>query len=80
MDNKVGHGKHEKIDESIESLLTLPSAFCARNKIAPVTINAQKVFSHEFKSSGICDRIEHKFLMSGHNFSASDGDFALIVF
>ncbi|PSN44926.1 hypothetical protein C0J52_15005, partial [Blattella germanica] len=27
---------------------------------------------------GICDRIEHKFLMSGHIFSALDRDFALI--
>ena len=29
-------------------------------------------------ASGICDRIEHKFLTSGHSFSSSDRDLALI--
>ncbi|PSN57705.1 hypothetical protein C0J52_00293 [Blattella germanica] len=30
------------------------------------------------KSKSICDRSEHQFLMSGHSFSASDREFALI--
>ncbi|PSN49133.1 hypothetical protein C0J52_07243 [Blattella germanica] len=37
------------------------------------------LFLHIFLlASGICDRIEQKFLMSGQSFSTSDRDFALI--